>query len=195
MFAESSDLYPDVPVRAPDAPTTFSHSLRLEVPNVDETFVLARNRGAVVQRPPADQPYGRGATIVDPFGHRWLITTPPRHATRYRQGDIANITMVARDAERAKEFYEAVLQLPFSPGSVPGSWNSTDIQPRFGIWSPENEAPEVQLCHRVDDIGAAVERVRAAGGTAEEITRRPYGLMAECADDQNTRFQLWQPVD
>ena len=31
MFAEASDLWPDVPVRAPDSPATFSHTLHLEV--------------------------------------------------------------------------------------------------------------------------------------------------------------------
>jgi hypothetical protein len=31
MFSEASDLWPDVPVRAPDSPVTFSHSLHLEV--------------------------------------------------------------------------------------------------------------------------------------------------------------------
>jgi uncharacterized glyoxalase superfamily protein PhnB len=195
MFAESSDLYPEVPVRAPDAPTTFSHSLHLEVPNVDETVVLARTRGATVEREPADQPYGRAATIIDPFGHRWLLLRPPAHATRLRQGDIAHVTMVTPDAVRAKEFYETVLQLPFTPGSSPGAWGTDDTNPQFGMWSPEGAEPEVQLCFRVDDIEAAAERVRTAGGTAEEIARRPYGLLVECADDQGVRFQLWQPVD
>jgi uncharacterized glyoxalase superfamily protein PhnB len=105
MFAETSDLYPDVPVRAPDSPTTFSHSLHLDVSNVDETVVLARRRGAVVEREPADQPYGRSATLVDPFGHRWLLIKPPASATRLRQGDVVRVTMVATDAARAKEFY------------------------------------------------------------------------------------------
>jgi uncharacterized glyoxalase superfamily protein PhnB len=77
MFSETSDLYPDVPVRAPDSPTTFSHSLHLEVPDVDATTALARRHGATVERPAADQPYGRGAVIVDPFGHRWLLLQHP----------------------------------------------------------------------------------------------------------------------
>lgn len=195
MFAESSDLYPEVPVHAPDAPTTFSHSLHLEVPDVDETVVLARTRGATVEREPADQPYGRAATIIDPFGHRWLLLRPPARATRLRQGDIAHVTMVTPDAVRAKEFYETVLQLPFTPGSTPGAWGTDDTNPQFGMWSPEGAEPEVQLCFRVDDIEAAVERVHSAGGTAEEIARRPYGLLVECADDQGVHFQLWQPVD
>ena len=30
----------------------------------------------------------------------------------------------------------------------------------------------------------------AAGGTATEPHREPYGVMAECTDDQGTRFSL-----
>jgi uncharacterized glyoxalase superfamily protein PhnB len=195
MFAESSDLYPDVPVQAPDSPTTFSHTLHLQVPDVDKTVVLARRGGAVVERDPTDEPYGRTAVLVDPFGHRWMLNKPPGRATRLRQGDIAHVTMVAPDAVAAKEFYEAVLEVPFTPGRSPGAWGAEDTNPQFGMWSPEGAAPEVQLCFRVDDIDAAVQRVRAAGGTAEEIARRPYGLLAECVDDQGAHFQLWQPVD
>jgi uncharacterized glyoxalase superfamily protein PhnB len=195
MLAEPSDLWPDVPVRAPDAPTTFSHTLHLDVDDVDATTELARRRGAVVEREPVDNPYGRGSVIVDPFGHRWMLMRPPPRATRFRQGDIAHVTMVAADAVRAKDFYQAVLQVPFGPGASPGAWGAEDTTPQFGMWSPPDQEPQVQLCFRVDDIAAALERVRAAGGTAEEAERRPYGLLAECVDDQGARFQLWQPID
>jgi uncharacterized glyoxalase superfamily protein PhnB len=77
MLAEPSDLWPDVPVRAPDSPTTFSHTLHLEVSDVDGTTERARRGGAAVEREPADQPYGRGSVIVDPFGHRWMLLRPP----------------------------------------------------------------------------------------------------------------------
>jgi predicted enzyme related to lactoylglutathione lyase len=53
----------------------------------------------------------------------------------------------------------------------------------------------VQLSYRVDDIAAAVERVRAVGGHADEPERKAYGLLAECVDDQGATFRLWQPVD
>ena len=52
----------------------------------------------------------------------------------------------------------------------------------------------MQLSYRVDDIAAAVERVRAAGGHADEPERKPYGLHAECVDDQGATFRLWQPA-
>jgi len=159
-----------------------------------------------VEREPADQPYGRSAVIVDPFGHRWILLRPPARAglarptdpdrppVRLRQGDVANVTMLARDTRRAKEFYEAVLQVPFSSGH-PGAWRSEEISPPLGIMSPRGAEPGVQLSYRVDDIAAAVERVRAAGGHADEPERKPYGLLAECVDDQGATFRLWQPTD
>jgi uncharacterized glyoxalase superfamily protein PhnB/catechol 2,3-dioxygenase-like lactoylglutathione lyase family enzyme len=194
MFAEHSDLWPDVPVRAPDNPATFSHTLHLQVEDVDGTTERARRSGASVEREPTDAPYGRGSVIVDPFGHRWMLLRPPAGATRFRQGDVANVTMVARDAQRAKEFYEAVLQVPFSPAH-PGTWRTEEITPPLGIFTARDGEPEVQLSYRVDDIAAAVERVRAAGGSADEPQRLPYGLVVRCVDDQGTTFRLWQPAE
>ena len=89
MLAEPSDLWPDVPVRAPDSPATFSHTLHLEVDDVDGTTERARRSGATVERAPTDQPYGRGSVIVDPFGHRWILLTRPDRAAALRPGDIA----------------------------------------------------------------------------------------------------------
>jgi uncharacterized glyoxalase superfamily protein PhnB len=193
MFAEASDLWPDVPVRAPDSPVTFSHTLHLEVGDVDAGTDRARRNGAAVEREPADQPYGRSAVIVDPFGHRWMLLRPSRQATGPRQGDVANVTMMAPDADRAREFYEAVLEVPFSSGHL-GAWRTEAISPPLGIMTARGSQPEVQLSYRVDDIAAAVERVRAASGHAQDPERRPFGLLAECVDNQGATFRLWQPA-
>jgi uncharacterized glyoxalase superfamily protein PhnB len=194
MLSEASGLWPDVPVRAPDSPATFSHSLHLEVDDVDASTDRARRGGASVERAPADQPYGRAAVIVDPFGHRWILLRVPARATQLRQGDVANVTMAVREPHRAKEFYEAVLGVPF-PSAHPGTWRTDQTRPPLGIRSSEGGEPEVQLSYRVDDIAAAVERVRAAGGHADEPGRRRFGLSAECVDDQGATFRLWQPAD
>jgi uncharacterized glyoxalase superfamily protein PhnB len=194
MFAEASDLWPDVPVRAPDSPTTFSHTLHLEVGDVDASTERARRGGASVEREPTDQPYGRGSVIVDPFGHRWMLLQPPARATRLRQGDVANVAMMAPDAHRAKEFYEAVLQVPFPPAH-PGTWRTDQTSPPLSILPGPGAELEVRLSYRVDDIAAAVERVRAAGGRADEPARLRFGLSAECVDDQGATFRLWQPAD
>ena len=194
MFAEASDLWPDVPVRAPDSPATFSHSLHLEVDDVDASTERARRGGASVEREPTDQPYGRSSVIVDPFGHRWMLRRPPTRGTGPGYGDVANVTIVAPDAHQAKEFYQVVLQVPFSSGH-PGAWRTSETRPPLGIMSSQGAEPGVQLSYRVDDIAAAVERVRAAGGRAAEPERRPFGLLAQCVDDQGATFRLWQPAD
>jgi predicted enzyme related to lactoylglutathione lyase len=194
MLSEPSNLWPDVPVRAPDSPATFSHSLHLDVADVDETTERARRGGASVEREPADQPYGRRSAIVDPFGHRWILLRLPEAATRLRQGDVANVTMRAPDGQRASEFYEAVLQVRFTAGH-PGTWRTEETMPPIGIWSSQDAEPKVQLSYRVDDIAAAAERVRVAGGQAGEVKRMPYGLVSGCVDNQGAIFNLWQPAD
>jgi uncharacterized glyoxalase superfamily protein PhnB len=194
MLSEPSGLWPDVPVRAPESPATFSHTLHLEVTDVDGTTERARQAGAAVEREPTDQPYGRGAVIVDPFGHRWMLLRPPADATRLRQGDVANVTLTARDTGQAREFYEAVLQVPFASAHHPGLYRSGEVSPPMAILPARDAEPAVQLSYRVDDIAAAVERVRAAGGQASEPERRQFGLSAECTDDQGLVFRLWQPA-
>jgi predicted enzyme related to lactoylglutathione lyase len=43
----------------------------------------------------------------------------------------------------------------------------------------------------VEDVDAAVARVREAGGTViEELSQQSYGKSAQCTDDQGTRFYL-----
>ena len=102
--------------------------------------------------------------------------------------------MAVRDTHRAKEFYEAVLQVPFS-AAHPGTWRTGETRPPLGIRPSQGPEPEVQLSYRVDDIAAAVQRVRAADGRAGEPERRRFGLSAECVDDQGVTFRLWQPAD
>jgi uncharacterized glyoxalase superfamily protein PhnB len=197
MFAEASELYPETPVAPPAAAaSTHSHTLHLQVSDVDELTGRAVALGASMERPPRDQPYGRGSVIVDPFGHRWMLLKPPGRATRHRHGDVSYVTMVVADDEATKSFYGAVFGWQWQAGSAPHAWGPVGHGgAEFGIWGDQSQRPEVQLCYRVNDVETAVERVRAAGGQAEEIERRPYGLMANCVDDQDAHFQLWQPID
>jgi uncharacterized glyoxalase superfamily protein PhnB len=105
MLSEASGLWPDVPVRAPESPATFSHTLHLQVQDVDETTELARRSGASVEREPTDQPYGRGSVIVDPFGHRWYLLRPPAQAARLRQAIPDQFNLVVTDMDASVAFY------------------------------------------------------------------------------------------
>jgi predicted enzyme related to lactoylglutathione lyase len=54
---------------------------------------------------------------------------------------------------------------------------------------------EVRLYFAVDDIDAALERVRELGGTADDASpeQEGFGRFASCVDDQGVRFGLHQP--
>ena len=188
-----SDPWLDGGVGAPEPGRTHSHSLHLQVDDVDGTVRRAADEGAVIERQPEDQPYGRVATLLDPFGHRWMLNQPPPSATRVAHGDIGYVTLSTRDAERAKAFYGAVLGWQFTRGNVPGGWQIEGRTPMMGLHGdPANEFG-ASLVYRVADIAAAIERVRAAGGEADEAQLQPYGLLAYCTDDQGASFDLWQP--
>jgi uncharacterized glyoxalase superfamily protein PhnB len=73
MLAEE---FPEMGLRAP-APGAVSVSLRLEVADPDAVVARAVARGARLERPVTDSPYGRGGVVVDPAGHRWMISRGP----------------------------------------------------------------------------------------------------------------------
>ena len=95
------------------------------------------------------------------------------------------------DSRRARDFYGAVLGWRFAPGRVADGWQVEGTTPMVGL-SGGHAAATGCRCGRSTDLRAAVGRVRAAGGTATEPRQEPYGLMADCADDQGTRFCLGQ---
>lgn len=193
MLSEGSS---DVPVAAPSVDQrTHSHTLHLQVDDVDETVRKAADAGADVERQPTDEFYGRVAVIVDPFRHRWLLNQPPAGATRIRHGDIAYVTITTPDDERAKAFYGGVLGWRFAPGSVEHGWQIEDRNPPIGLGGDPSGIPGASLCYRVADMEAALQRVRDHGGEAGPGEPRPYGLLAECVDDQGTHFWLWSPSD
>jgi len=54
---------------------TPSQSLYLRVRDVDGTVRSAVDAGARLERVPADHEYGRNGVVVDPFGHRWMVSS------------------------------------------------------------------------------------------------------------------------
>lgn len=165
----------------------------------DAAAAAARVRAAGGQAgEPVRQPYGLSVDCVDDQGTRFAVHEPPEpgragggapEATR--DGDLAYITLQVPDGARARDFYRAVLGWQIEPGRVPDGWQVTSASPLIGI-SGGHPRPAAVPLWRVADVGAAVGRVRAAGGTAQEPAREPYGLAAECTDDQGTRFTLAQ---
>ena len=76
-----SDAYPEL-VDAPEPGRLPTYAVNLYVPDVDATTAAAERAGATVERPAADAFHGaRSATIVDPFGVRWMLATQVRQAS------------------------------------------------------------------------------------------------------------------
>ena len=71
-----SDEWPDMDIRGPKSRGGATSSLMVYVADVDAAFARAVAAGATIERPVEDQFYGdRNGAIVDPFGHRWTIST------------------------------------------------------------------------------------------------------------------------
>jgi PhnB protein len=71
-----SDEYPEMEIVSPQSLGGTPVLIHLYVEDVDALFARAVTAGAIVKRTPADQFYGdRSGTLVDPFGHRWMLAT------------------------------------------------------------------------------------------------------------------------
>ena len=173
----------------------------------DATAAAARVRAAGGQAlvEPIQRPYGLVAECTDDQGTRFAVHQYPRAAAgaeaagtagavpaaAAHDGDLAYVTFEVVDSRRARDFYGVVLGWRFAPGRVADGWQVEGTTPMAGLSGGHVEATTVPMW-RVADLRAAVGRVRAAGGTATEPRQEPYGLTADCTDDQGTRFYLGQ---
>jgi PhnB protein len=72
-----SDEYAEMGVKSPTTLGGSATALHLTVTDVDGLFAQAAAAGATSLGAPEDQPHGaRHGTLVDPFGHRWMLSQP-----------------------------------------------------------------------------------------------------------------------
>jgi predicted enzyme related to lactoylglutathione lyase len=190
-----ADESPESHSLAPRPGADATVSLVAQVVDVDGAVRRAVAGGASVERAAADNPYGRNAVIRDPFGHRWILSgalPSPGQADSIRPGDIGYVSLWVPDVERASAFFSAVLGWRYQPGSG-GSIRMVEGRSISHGLAGGFDRPNLLLCFMVDDIGSALARVHSAGGRAEAPTSAPYGLIANCVDDDGTPFALFQP--
>jgi uncharacterized protein len=114
-------------------------------------------------------------------------------------GELSFFEIGVADAGRGRVFYEALFGWSFEPGpsgsgftlaapNVPGGMHGGDA----------GAAPYIFFS--VDDMEAALERVRELGGSVEELDVEGegenvarFGRFKLCRDDQGSRFGLHQP--
>ncbi|WP_219412697.1 VOC family protein [Pseudonocardia nigra] len=167
-----ADEYPEMGLLAPVTRGGPTQSLLVEVDDPDAVVGRAVAAGAVLERPVADSPHGRGGVVLDPAGHRWMVS-----AAGVRPGEVVYASLWTPESARAERFYGAVLG-----GTAEGS--------RLGM-SGGHAHPTLMACYAVPDVDAAAAVVRAAGGHASDPSDQHYGRVADCVDDQGLPFALW----
>jgi predicted enzyme related to lactoylglutathione lyase len=192
-----ADESPESHVVAPVAGADATVSLVVELPDVDVAVDRATAAGATVERAAADHPYGRNAVVRDPFGHRWIISaesadTSTPAAEEMQPGDIGYVSLWVPDVARAQAFFGSVLGWSFAPGSGTQGRQVAGASPHHGLWGGV-EPGTLFICYLVDDVDAAIIRVRDARGEAEDPTEEPFGRVATCIDDQGTAFAVFCP--
>ncbi len=141
---------------------------------------------------PSRAPYGPVADCTDDQGTVFALYQPPGGVATAPpamggHGDLVYTTFEVVDSARARAFYGAVLGWRFTPGGVEDGWQVAGGM--AGFQGGHAQATTLPMW-RVDDLGAALERVRTAGGDAGGPQTRSYGLEALCEDDQGVRFYL-----
>jgi predicted enzyme related to lactoylglutathione lyase len=146
---------------------------------------------------PRPEPYGVVARCADDQGNGFTLHESPADAPRpaaagARSGDVGYITIAPGDEVLASRFYGALFGWEFAPGRVPHGLLVSGPLPMMGMWGG-TARQAITLNYIVADVAAAVRRVRDAGGTAADPASEPYGLFADCTDDQGVGFGLVQP--
>jgi len=184
-----ADEYPEIGLRAP-APQQVSVSLMLAVPNTDAALRKAGERGAQVQREPYESHGSRSATIIDPFGHRWMLSGPLTGVTTpIQHGDVGYVSLWTPDADRAAAFYGHVLGWDYDPASG----LVTNVGQRIGIFAA-GDRTTLFCCYAVTDLDGARQSIVAAGGEAGDVTQFDFGTVLDAVDSQGTPFAVFQPA-
>lgn len=105
-------------------------------------------------------------------------------------GYLFYFTLPAPDADSAARFYRELFGWELHQGD--SGHHVANVYPPMGLAS---EATDPQVWIEVDDMEAAVARVRAAGGQTEEPVVYDSGLNAVCTDDQGVVFNLIVPTE
>jgi predicted enzyme related to lactoylglutathione lyase len=116
-------------------------------------------------------------------------------------GELSFFEIGVEDPDRGRTFYEALFGWSFEPGPSGGGFGITAPNVPGGMHGGDPGASPY-LFFRVDDIEAALERVRQLGGDVEvadveggEDSIAKFGRFRLCRDDQGSPFGLHQPPD
>jgi uncharacterized glyoxalase superfamily protein PhnB len=183
-----ADEYPEIGLRAP-APDATSVSLMLQVADTDVALARARDGGARVQREPYENYGTRSASIIDPFGHRWMLAGPPTGAaTPIQHGDVGYVSVWTPNAGRAARFYGHVLGWTYDPGTH----QVTNTALPTGIFEV-GDRNTLFCCYAVTDLVGARHAIAAGGGRTGEAQEFDFGTVVDATDPQGAPFAVFVP--
>ncbi len=184
-----ADEYPEIGLKAP-SPQANSVSLMMEVSDTDAALERARILGAQVQREPYENYGTRNAAIIDPSGHRWMLSGPATGATvQIQHGDVGYVSVWAPDAERAAAFYGHVLGWTYDPATG----QVTNTRQPIGI-SGVAGAGTLFCCYAVTDLDGARRAIVSGGGEPGQTREFDFGTVLEATDPTGAPFAVFLPA-
>lgn len=105
-------------------------------------------------------------------------------------GSLFYFSIPGPDIERSANFYRSLFDWDLQGGR--NGYHVANVYPPMGLAAGTTD-PQVWI--EVDDIEAAVARVRELGGQAEDPVDMDSGTASSCTDPQGVRFNLQVPVE
>jgi predicted enzyme related to lactoylglutathione lyase len=162
----------------------------LHVDDTDAALQKTREHGATVEREVYENYGSRNATVIDPFGHRWMLSGPTgAPVDGIRHGDIGYVSVWVPDADRAAAFYGHVLGWAYDPTAH----QVTNTELPTGI-SVNAGPPTLFCCYAVDNVQAARTAITEADGVPGEIRHTDYGTLLDATDPQGVAFAVYEPA-
>jgi uncharacterized protein len=110
-------------------------------------------------------------------------------------GEVVHYEIVATDVDRAQRFWQGVFGWSFGESVMPdGDYRMAQVTEQSGAaLSSYGEPGHPTVYHGVEDIEAAIAKVRELGGEADDKQPVPtHGWFAACKDTEGNSFSLWQ---
>lgn len=114
-------------------------------------------------------------------------------------GEISFLEFGGEDAGRGKAFYSGLFGWEFVPGPSGEGYSINGSGVPAGMHGGDKGASPY-IFFKVDDLNAAIEKVRSLGGVVEDMdvdgddsSVAKYGRFKLCRDDQGSPFGLHQP--
>lgn len=168
-----SDEYPEYGVVSPTTLGGTSVTLHLDVDDVDAAFARAVDAGARELVAPADQPHGaRHGTLVDPYGHRWMLSQqlePVSVAEYQARATGTGFTVSARPTGQIW----AALNYADAPAGIRFLTEVLGFVPRIVV--PDEADPDVILHSQLEWPEGGVVQAGSAGRPGNPYAARPTG--------------------